>query len=64
MVMLYKQVVVFDNKSSSEKEDPTVTTENNLDENESGGVFFTRILRYLDFRDSAVFKKSSLSKAQ
>ncbi|KAF9673906.1 hypothetical protein SADUNF_Sadunf10G0072600 [Salix dunnii] len=42
------EVVVFDNKSSSEKEDPTVTTENNSDENESGGVFFTRILRYLE----------------
>ncbi|KAG5236527.1 methyltransferase C9orf [Salix suchowensis] len=42
------EVVVFDNKSSSEKEDPTVTTDNNLDENESGGAFFTRILRYLE----------------
>ncbi|KAB5537799.1 hypothetical protein DKX38_015332 [Salix brachista] len=48
MVMLYKQVVVFDNKSSSVKEDPTVMTDNNLDENESGGAFFTRILRYLE----------------
>jgi len=48
MVMLYKQVVVFDNKSSSEKEDPTVTTNNNSDENENGGAFFIRILRYLE----------------
>ncbi|KAL9352805.1 hypothetical protein Peur_055485 [Populus x canadensis] len=45
---LATRVVVFDNKSSSEKEDPNVTTDNNSDENESGGAFFIRILRYLE----------------
>ncbi|CAK7326998.1 unnamed protein product [Dovyalis caffra] len=33
-------VVVFDNKSGYEKEDPTVTAYNNSDENESGSAFF------------------------
>ncbi|XP_050220272.1 uncharacterized protein LOC126670561 [Mercurialis annua] len=39
------EIVVFDNGSSSVKEDPTV---NNSDENESGAAFLIRILRYLE----------------
>jgi len=46
--LLVKQVVVFDNKGSYEKEDRTLTTDNYSDENESGAAFFVRILRYLE----------------
>ncbi|KAG6766093.1 hypothetical protein POTOM_030159 [Populus tomentosa] len=42
------RVVVFDNKSSYEKEDRTLMTDNYSDENESGAAFFVRILRYLE----------------
>ncbi|KAJ6768949.1 CLASS IV SAM-BINDING METHYLTRANSFERASE-RELATED [Salix koriyanagi] len=42
------ELVVFDNKSSYEKEDRSLTTGNNSDENESGAAFFVRILRYLE----------------
>uniref|UniRef100_A0A2P2L479 Protein C9orf114 n=1 Tax=Rhizophora mucronata TaxID=61149 RepID=A0A2P2L479_RHIMU len=42
------EVVVFDNKSSSVDEDPTVVTTSSGDENESGAAFLMRILRYLE----------------
>ncbi|EEF45365.1 putative methyltransferase C9orf114 [Ricinus communis] len=43
------EVVVFDNESSSVKEDrTTMITGNNSDENESGAAFLIRILRYLE----------------
>lgn len=48
LLLLYKQVVVFDNKSYSVNEDPAIITGNESDENESGAAFLIRILRYLE----------------
>lgn len=42
------EVVVFDNKSSSVNEDPTINTGNTPDDTESGAAFLIRILRYLE----------------
>ncbi|CAL1396836.1 unnamed protein product [Linum trigynum] len=42
------EVVVFDNKATSSKEDPTTTMNSVSDGNESGAVFLVRILRYLE----------------
>ncbi|WCJ23711.1 hypothetical protein M5689_005722 [Euphorbia peplus] len=42
------EVVVFDNKTSSDNEDPTVNMGNDYDENETGAAFLIRILRYLE----------------
>lgn len=39
---------MFDNKSSSVNEDPTINTGNKPDDTESGAAFLIRILRYLE----------------
>ncbi|KAF2285369.1 hypothetical protein GH714_003256 [Hevea brasiliensis] len=42
------EVVVFDDKSNSVNEHPTVNTGSNSDDSESGAAFLVRILRYLE----------------
>lgn len=43
----YKQVVIFENRSTSSN-DHRVTAADNSDDNESGAAFLIRILRYLE----------------